>query len=92
MVLVTSLLVHHSVVYWLEIFFLAYLTNGLYKCCSSVANFFSHYASRDVSAVLLGTLHCGNVQVCSTLWVLICGLGLWSCKHGHAYVTEYDVT
>ena len=36
-----------------------------------------HYVGRDVSTVLLGRLHCGNVQ----LWCWSQGLWSWSCFH-----------
>ena len=59
------------------------------RAAVGVCLFFRH-VSRDVSTVLLGRLHCGNVQLWSLSWVSVSrGLMFWSCsvQNGLVYIT-----
>ena len=54
--------------------FMVCFTISLFKCdngCCLFAIKIFCYASHDVSTVLLGRLHCGNVQLKFLSWVLI---------------------
>ena len=68
--------------------FMVCFTISLYKgdngCCLFAIKIFC-YASHDVSTVLLGRLHCGNVQLKFLSWVLIhkvCGIDVNSGSGG----------